>query len=124
MPVKLQMRNLPNLIFYIWKQKIIFVFTYREVDHVVSSKNRLDIDSPEQARLVQCGKQAQAIAGSSLSYEMLEHVPGSSSDKEMYENFRDVFGRQTLLNRLRSRRAFCTVEMKSGEIMLLYINRV
>lgn len=110
--------------FHIWKQKIDLILTYREVDEVASQDNPHKSGTPEFKKWTQLDKQARALIGLSLSDEMLEHVRGASTAKQMLDDIHNVFQRHTLLNKLRARRNFYTVEMRAGERMLSYINRV
>lgn len=55
---------------------------------------------------------------------MLEHCGGACTAKQMVEDMNDVFQRHSILKKLQARRAFFTVEIKAGEKMLSYINRV
>lgn len=110
--------------FHIWKQKIDLILAYREVDHVVSETNPHVDGSPEHSKWKQSDKVARAVIGLSLSDEMLNHVRGVTTAKDMLESIVNVFQRHTLLNKLRARREFYTATMHTGEKMLTYINRV
>lgn len=110
--------------YHVWKQKIELVLTYRDVDLVVTEENFHEEGSPEYEKWVRADKLAQAIIGLTLSDDMLEHVREAGTAQEMLKNIKNVFHRHTLLNKLRARREFYTVEMKSAERMLTYINRV
>lgn len=110
--------------FFVWKQKIDFILTYREVDEVVSNYNAHRTHSPEFAKWTQCDKLARAIIGLSWSDDMLKHVREASSAKEMLESISNVFQWQTLRDMLRARRDFYTVKIKRTEKILSYINSV
>lgn len=109
---------------HVWKQKINLILTYREVDSVRFQPNTFQEGSPEYLQWIQCDKLASAVTGLSLSDDMLEHVRGVTSGKEMYEYICILFQRHTLLYKLRARRDFYTVKMNSGEKLSSYINRV
>lgn len=118
------MEKLTEHNFHVWKQKIDLIIAYREVDHVVSERNPYDEGSSEHKRWVRSDKVALPVIGLSLSDDMLEHVRGLETAKEMLESIVNVFNRHTLLDKLRSRRDFYTATMKTGEKMLTYINRI
>lgn len=67
---------------------------------------------------------ARAIISLSLSDKLLEHVRRSKTSKEMFECICNVFQHHNLQNKLRARRNFYTAEMKKGEKMLSYIDRI
>lgn len=110
--------------FHVSKQKIELILTFREVDHVTSERNPHIDGTDYYKKWLQKDKLARAIIVLSLSDDMLEHVREISSSKEMWDSILNVFQRHTLLNKLRARRGFYTVEMDSGEKMLSYINQV
>lgn len=60
----------------------------------------------------------------SLAYEMLEHVRGANTAKQMLEDIHNVFQRRTHSNQMRARQNFYTVEIKAGDRMLSYTNKV
>lgn len=120
----LRIEKLSDDNYHIWKQEIELVLAYREVDVAVIEENQFQRGCPEYTKWKQCDKMARAIIGLSLSDDMLEHVRECSSAREMLQNIKNVFQRHTLLNKLRARRQFYTVEMKQNEKMLTYINRV
>jgi len=67
---------------------------------------------------------ASAIIGLTPGCGQLEHVWGFKTTAEMWSTLRGVFHRKSLMNKMKARREFCTVEMTVGEGMLGYINRV
>lgn len=65
-----------------------------------------------------------AIIGLSLSNEHLSHVDGESRAFYMWQALLDIFERQTLLNRLRTRRNFYSVKMSPANTVLAFINHI
>lgn len=55
---------------------------------------------------------------------MLQNMGGPSHAKDTLESINNDFQDHTLLNRLRARPEFYTVEMRTGERMLSYTNCV
>jgi len=67
---------------------------------------------------------ARAIIGLSFGSEQLEHVSSSKTTAEMWSTLQGVFQRKSLMNKMKARREFYTVEMTVGEGMMGCINRV
>jgi len=67
---------------------------------------------------------ASAIIGLTLGSEQLEHVSGCKTTAEMWSTLQGVFQRKSLMNKMKARREFYTVEMTVGKGMMGYINRV
>ena len=68
--------------------------------------------------------EGSAIIGLTLGSEQLEHVAGCKTTAELWSTLQGVFQRKNLMNEMKARREFYTVEMTVGEGMLGYINRV
>lgn len=122
--IKIDKLNRSN--YHIWKQKIELILAHREVDDVVDELNPFSPtkDPVEYKKWEQRDKQARVLIGLSLSDDMLENIRGCTSSKSMLDKINNVFRRRTLLNKMRVRREFHTVEMRAGEGMLSFINRV
>jgi gag-polypeptide of LTR copia-type len=67
---------------------------------------------------------AKAVIGLALSDEHLENVRSAQTASEMWTCLKNVFQRNSLLNKLAARRRFYTVDMMEDDSMLTYINRV
>ena len=110
--------------FHVWRQKIDLLLTYREGDHVISTRNPYEMGTSDYKTWVQHDKIARAIIGLSISDDMLEHIRGLDTAKDMLDSIVNVFQRHTLLNKLRARREFYTAAMQPEEKILTFINRV
>lgn len=66
----------------------------------------------------------RALIGHFLSDEKVEHMASASAAKEILESIYNVFQGHLLLNILRARCVFSTLEVRAEERMPLYINPV
>ncbi len=112
--------------FFSWKRKIELVLAHREVDDMVDPIlcPRRPEDPEELQKWIRKDKTARMTIGLTLSDEMLKNVCHTVTALEMWQEICNVHQRHTLLNKLAARRDFYTATMKSGEKMLVYINRV
>jgi len=67
---------------------------------------------------------ASAIIGLTFGSEQLEHVSGCKTTAGMWSTLQGVFQWKSLMNKIKARREFHTVEMNVGDGMLGYINLV
>lgn len=110
--------------FLIWKQKIDLIFTQREVDEVIDQQSPHKKRTIDHEAWVLGHKQARTIIKLSLSEEILEHVRGVNTAKQILDRIYNDFQRHTVLNKLISHRDFYTIEVSTGERNLSYINGV
>ena len=113
--------------FHIWKKRIQFVLSYRELDDYI------DEDPPERdtedypalyTAWKKKDKKTQAIIGLNLSDKYLEQVSHAETAKEMWTILCDVFEKHTLLNKLAARRRFYTATMTEGESVLSFSAKI
>lgn len=111
----LQIEKIFDYNYHVWKQRIELVLAYREVDDAIFKENAFQRDRPEFAKWNQSDKMACAIIGLSLFDDMLEHVREFETRIQMLHDIKKVFHRHTILNKLRARRSFYTVEMNLNQ---------
>jgi len=108
-----------------WRQRIKMILELRDRDHMLDEDgNPTNTEVRELALWKRRDTKASAIIGLTLRSEQLEHVSGCKTTVEMWSTLQGVFQRKSLMNKMKARREFYTVEMTVGEGMLGYINRV
>jgi len=111
--------------FHEWRQHIKMVLALRDLDDMLDEDGkRTDAEDRELALWRSRPTKASAIIGLTLESEQLEHVSGCNTTAEMWSTLQGVFQRKSLMNKMKARREFFTVEMTVSEGMLGYINRV
>jgi len=111
--------------FHEWRQRIKMVLALRDLDDMLDEDGkRTDAEDRELALWRSRPTKASAIIGLTLESEQLEHVSGCNTTAEMWSTLQGVFQRKSLMNKMKARREFFTVEMTVSEGMLGYINRV
>lgn len=118
----LKLKVWPTLIFHIWNQKMPLFLTLRDFDQNLEENDLNNNDSMKEC-MRRDGK-ARAVIGLSFSDEHLEHLRNICSAMEMCNTILNVFERDTLLNKLASRRKLYTVSMGGEDKVLPYIYRV
>ena len=109
--------------FHVWKQKVELVLAFRELDDLITEQTPPD-DADEVLKWKKKDAKAKAVIGLTLSDEHLDHVRDAETAFEMWKAILNIFQRRTLLNKLRARRNFYSVQMEDDERILTYINRV
>jgi len=100
-------------------QRIKMVLALRDVDDMLDEDGKpTDAEDRESALWKRRDTKASAIIGLTLGSEQLEHVSGCKMTAEMWSTLHDVFQRKKLMNTMKARREFYTVEMTVGEGML------
>jgi len=111
--------------FHEWRQRIKMVLALRDLDDMLDEDGKpTDADARECAVWKRRDTKASAIIGLTVGSEQLEHVSGCKTMAEMWSTLQGVFQRKSLMNKMKARREFYTVELTVGEGMLGYINRV
>jgi len=111
--------------FHEWRQRIKVVLALRDLDDMLEEDGKpTDAEDSKLALWKRRDTKASAIMGLTLGSEQLEHVSGCKTTAEMWSKLQGVFQRKSLMNKMKARREFYTVEMNVGEGMLGYINRV
>lgn len=120
--IKIEMLNKTN--YYVWKQKLKLLLTYREADEVAEKGNPHAKESEEHIEWNQRDKLARALIGLRLLQKVLKNLRNCRTAKQMLSNINSIFKCSTRLNKMRAPRGLHTVEMKSWETTLSYINRL
>jgi len=111
--------------FHEWRQRIKMVLALRDLDDNLDEDGKpTDAKTRELAVKKRRDTKASAIIGLILGSEQLEHVSGCKTTAEMRSTLQGVFQRKSLMNKMKARREFYTVEMTVGKGMLGHINRV
>jgi len=111
--------------FHKWRQRIKMVLALRDLDDMLDEDGKpTDGEDRELAVWKRRDTKASAIIGLTLGSEQLEHVSGSKTTAKVWSTLQGVLQRKNLMNKMKTRREFYTVEMTVGEGMLGYINRV
>jgi len=111
--------------FHEWRQRNKMVVALRDLDDMLDEDGKpTDADARELALWKRRDTKASAIIGLTLGSEQLEHVAGCKTTAELWSTLQGVFQRKSLMNKMKARREFYTVEMTVGEGMMGYINRV
>jgi len=101
------------------------IVALRDLDDMLDEDGKpTDAEAREFAVWKRRDTKASAIIGLTLGSEQLKHVSGCKTTAEMCSTLQGVFQRKSLMNTMKARREFYTVEMTLGEGMLGYINRV
>ena len=109
--------------FHVWKQKVELVLAFRELDdHITEEDPPTDPDTLREWKKKDA--KAKAVIGLTISDDHLDHVRDAGTAFEMWTAIVNIFQRRTLLNKLRARRNFYSVQMQDDERVLPYINRV
>ena len=109
--------------FHVWKQKVELVLAFRELEDFITEQTP-PTDSDELLKWKKKDAKAKAVIGLTISDEHLDHVRDTETAFDMWNAILNIFQRRTLLNKLRARRNFYSVQMEEGERVLTYINRV
>jgi len=108
-----------------WRQRIKMVLALRDLDDMLDEDGKpTDAETRELAVWKHRNTKASAIIALTLGSEQLEHVSGCKTTAEMWSQLQGVFQRKSLMNKMKARREFYTVEMIVGDSMLGYINSV
>lgn len=107
-----------------WKQKVRLILSYGDLEYYINISFTVPSDPDEAKERGRQDLKTQAIIGLSLSDQYLSHVSGVSRAQKMWKSILDLFESHTLLNMLRSRRNFYTVQMKCDENEFKLLNRI
>jgi len=108
-----------------WRQRIKMILALRDLEDMLDEDGKtMDAEDRELAVWKRRDTKASAIIGLTLGSEQLEHVSGCKTTAETWSTLQGVFQRKSLMNNMKARREFYTVEMTVGDSMLGYINRV
>jgi len=111
--------------FHEWRQRIKMVLALRSLDDMLDEDGKpTDAQDSDLALWKRGDTKASAIIGLTLGSEQLEDVSGCEKTAEVWLPVQGVFQRKSLMNKMKARREFYTVEMNIGEGMLGYINRM
>jgi len=117
--------NLTETNFHEWRQRIKMVLALRDLDDMLDEDGKpTDAETRELAVWKRRDTKTSAIIGLTLVSEQLVHLSGCKTTAEMWSTLQGVFQRKSLMDKMKARREFYTVEMTVGEGMLGYINRV
>jgi gag-polypeptide of LTR copia-type len=108
------------------EQKIELLLAFRDLWEVVFETPPANLAADLEAASAFQKKDAKAkvVIGQTLNDEHLEHVRSVQTASEMWTCLKDVFQKNSLLNKLAIRRRFYTTDMIEDESMLTYINGV
>jgi len=107
-----------------WRLRIKMVLALRDQDDMLDEDGKpTDAETCELAVWKRRDTKASAIIGLTLGSDQLEHVSDCKTTAEMWSTLQGVFQRKSLMNKIKARREFYTVETTFGEGMLGYINR-
>lgn len=95
-----------------WKQKIEPALMNPEADEVVDEESPHAKETKEYREWNKRDKLSRAVIGLSVPYKTLENVRNYKIAKQMLSYINDIFRCRNLLNNIRARRDFHTVEMK------------
>jgi len=108
-----------------WRQHMKMVLALRDLDDMLDEDGKpTDAKDRELALWKRLDTKVTAIIGLTPGSEQLEHVSGCKTTAEVWSTLQGVFQRKSLMNMMKARREFYTVEMTVGEGMLGYINHV
>ncbi len=112
--------------YHFWKIHIEHVLALKDLDDfLVDDPPRNEHANPtEILQWKRKDKKAQAIIGLTLSDDLLQNTREVKTAKEMWEAIKNVFERQTLLNKLAARRKFYTASKEESESVLQFANRI
>jgi len=111
--------------FHDWRQRIKMFLALRDLEDMLDEDGKTtDAEDRELALWKRRDTKASAIIVLTFGSEQLEHVSRCKTTAKMWSTLQGVFQRKSLMNKLKARREFYTVEMNVGECMLGYINRV
>jgi len=111
--------------FHEWRQRIKIVLALRDLDDILEEEaKQTDAKDRELALWKRRDTKASAIIVLTLVSEQLVHVSGCKTTGETWSTLQGIFQRKSLMNKMKARREFYTVEMTVGKRMLGYINRV
>lgn len=122
----IEVANLSMSNYDIWKRANEVVLSQREVDEIVDQLSPFSpiYDHVAHKKWDQTDKQARVIMDLLLSDYMLKKVGACTSSNSMLDEMNNVFRRRTLPNKMCLFREIHAVEMKAGEGILSFINRV
>lgn len=98
--------------------------TYRKADKVLENINPHTKERKEHIEWEQQSRLAQTFIGLSLYDGILGDICNCKTARKMLSNISSIFRRRRLLNKMRPGLDSATVEIKSEERMLSYVNRV
>jgi len=108
-----------------WRQRIQMVVALRDLDDLLDEDGKpTDAEDRQLAVWKRRDTKASAIIGLTLGSDQLEHVSGCKMTAEMWSTLQGVLQCKSLINKIKARREFYTIEMSVGKGMLGYINRV
>lgn len=111
--------------FHSWKQKVMHILSFRELDALIDAICLPPADDPDaKAIWLRNYRKEMAVIALSLSNGHLSHVEVVSCISEMWRSILNIFERHTLLNRLTTRSKFYTVTMHENETILTFTKRV
>lgn len=109
---------------HVWRQKVELLLSCKELgDHIIES-HTLPEDPEDVSKWDREDAKAMTIIWLTISDEYLQMISEFKSAISMWMSIKDVFQKATLLNRLRARQKFYSVETNDGERVLSYIARV
>jgi len=121
----IKIEKLTKTNFHEWRQRIKMGLVLRDLDDMLDEDGKpTDAETLELAVWKRRDTKASAIIGLTLGSEQLEHVSGCKTTAEMWSTLQGVLRRKSLMNKMKARPEFYTVEMTVGEGMRGYINRV
>ena len=99
-----------------WRQRIKMVLALRSLDDMLDEDGKpTDAQDSDLALWKRGDTKASAIIGPTLGSEQLEDVSGCETTAEVWLPVQGVFQRKSLMNKMKARREFYTVEMNIGE---------
>ena len=108
--------------YHVWKHRVELALGLKDLDDYIEGEPPLDFD--EYKTWQKGDKKARGVIAMAIQDEHLEQVQHALTAKEMWNMIKDLFEKQTLLNKISARRSFYTAKLEDGEKMLKFAARI